>query len=277
MKFIVGGRGRLGQALARAHDTQAVRCLARADYADWGAAGGAERVRAFFAPWAGSGATVFVASGVLDPKLPAAEHQQVNVDLPAAIIAGAGALGLRVVTFGTVMEGLLAQQNPYVRSKAALGQHVAELAAAGAPVAHVRVHTLFGGDGAPSPFMFLGQVFTALQQRTPFNMTLGKQLREYHHIDDEARAVRLLDDAGVRGVFDLSHGEPLSLAEVARTVFSAFDAGHLLHLGALPEPVEENFATVLARHPLLPPVAYRPALPAIIDYLRACGARPLDQ
>lgn len=276
MIFIVGGRGRLGQALACAWDADAVRCLDREDYADWGREGGARRVHDFFAPWAGSGATVFVASGVLDPKLPAAEHQQVNLDLPSAIIEGATGHGLRVITFGTVMEGLLAQQNPYVRSKAALGRHVAALAATGTPVAHVRVHTLFGGAGAPSPFMFLGQILTALQQRTPFNMTLGRQLREYHHIEDEARAIRLLDEAGVRGVFELSHGEPLSLAELARAVFAAFDANHLLRLGALPEPAEENFATVLARHPLLPPTAYRPALPAIVDYLKACSARPLD-
>ncbi|MEW6372034.1 MAG: NAD-dependent epimerase/dehydratase family protein [Pseudomonadota bacterium] len=273
MKFIVGGRGRLGQALARTWDADEVRSLARADYADWADAGGAARVRDFFAPWAGSGSTVFVASGVLDPALPAAEHQRVNVDLPAAILAGAGAHGLRVVTFGTVMECLLSQQNPYVRSKAALGRHVADLAAAGAPVAHVRVHTLFGG-GAPSPFMFLGQMLAALQQRTPFAMTLGRQLREYHHIDDEARAIRLFDEAQVSGVVELSHGEPLSLAELARTVFSAFRADDLLRLGARPEPAEENFATVLARHPLLPEQAYRPALPAIVDYLKDCGVRP---
>jgi nucleoside-diphosphate-sugar epimerase len=160
-----------------------------------------------------------------------------------------------------------------VRSKAALGQQVAALAAQGAPLAHIRVHTLFGG-GAPSPFMFLGQMLAALEQRTPFNMTLGRQLREYHHIDDEARAIRLLDEAGVRGVLDLSHGAPLSLAELAGTVFSHFGASDLLHVGALPEPVEENFGTVFARHPLLPAAAYRPALPAILDYLKACGVRP---
>ncbi|MGX4643846.1 NAD-dependent epimerase/dehydratase family protein [Massilia sp. SYSU DXS3249] len=274
MKFIVGGRGRLGQALLRAYGAEEVRSLERSVYADWAAPGGVERVRDFFAPWAGSATTVFVASGVLDPKLPPAEHQQVNVDLPAAVIAGAGAHGLRVVTFGTVMECLLAQQNPYVRSKAALGQHVAGLAAGGAPVAHVRVHTLFGG-GAPSPFMFLGQMLAALQQGTPFNMTLGRQLREYHHIDDEARAIRLLDDAGVRGVFDLSHGEPVSLADLATTVFSSFHADKLLRMGSIPEPAEENFATVFGRHPLLPTEAYRPALPAIVDYLKACGVRPL--
>jgi nucleoside-diphosphate-sugar epimerase len=274
MKFIIGGRGRLGQAIARAYPAADALCLDRAVYEGWSEAGAEDFVARFFAPWAGSASTVFVASGLLDPKLAPAEHLKVNYDLPRNIIAGAAALDLKVVTFGTVMESLLAQHNPYVQSKAALGRHVAELAMAGRPVAHVRVHTLFGG-GPPSPFMFLGQILTALRQRTPFNMTLGKQLREYHHVDDEARAIRALDAAGVRGVFDLSHGDPVSLRELATTVFAAFGAADLLHLGALPEPLEENYSTVFARHPLLGPQAYRPAFPAIVDYLKACVEQPL--
>lgn len=274
MKFIVGGRGRLGQALARAWPAGEVRCLDRAVYEGWAQAGAEADVARFFAPWAGSASTVFIAAGLLDPQLAPAEHQSVNLDLPRNVIAGVASLGLKVVTFGTVMESLLAQQNPYIQSKAALGRHVAALAAAGRPVTHIRVHTLFGG-GAPSPFMFLGQILTALREHTPFDMTLGKQLREYHHVDDEACAIRALEAAGVSGVLDLSHGEPVSLRELASTVFAAFGAADLLRLGARPEPLEENYRTVFARHPLLAPQAYRPALPAIVDYLKACVAQPL--
>jgi nucleoside-diphosphate-sugar epimerase len=274
MKFVIGGRGRLGQAIAREYPAADALCLDRAVYEGWWEAGAQDKVARFFAPWAGSSSTVFVTSGLLDPKLAPAEHQKVNYELPRNVIAGAASLGLKVVTFGTVMESLLAQHNPYIQSKAALGRHVADLAMAGQPVTHVRVHTLFG-VGAPSPFMFLGQILTALGQRTPFNMTLGKQLREYHHVDDEARAIRALDAAEVRGVFDLSHGDPVSLRELATTVFAAFGAADLLHVGALPEPLEENYSTVFARHPLLGPQAYRPALPAIVDYLKACVVQPL--
>jgi nucleoside-diphosphate-sugar epimerase len=274
MKFILGGRGRLGQAIARQYPAADALCLERAVYQGWGQAGADADIARFFAPWAGSGATVFVTSGLLDPKLAPADHQQVNYQLPRNVIAGVAALGLTVVTFGTVMETLLARHNPYIDSKAALGRHVAELAAAGRAVAHVRVHTLFGG-GEPSPFMFLGQILGALRQRAPFNMTLGKQLREYHHVDDEARALALLDAAQVRGVLDLSSGETVSLRELATAVFAACGAPELLHVGALPEPAEENYSTVFARHPLLGPGAYRPALPAIVDYLQACLAQPL--
>jgi nucleoside-diphosphate-sugar epimerase len=274
MKFIIGSRGRLGRALARACPPVDTLCLDRAVYEAWGEAGGDDAAARFFAPWAGSASTVFVTSGLLDPKLAPAEHQKVNYALPCNIIAGAASHGLKVMTFGTVMETLLAQHNPYIESKAALGRHVAELAIAGQPVTHVRVHTLFGG-GAPSPFMFLGQILTALRQQSPFNMTLGKQLREYHHVDDEAGAILALDAAGVGGVLDLSNGDPVSLRDLATTVFAACGAADQLHVGALAEPLDENYSTVFARHPLLGPQAYRPALPAIVDYLKACIDQPM--
>lgn len=271
MIFIIGGRGRLGQAIARQYGAGAAVCVERAVYEAWAEPQSQVAIDAFFAPLAGTGATVIVTAGLLDPKLDPDALRKVNVDLPRNIVDGGIRHGVKVTTFGTVMEALLADHNPYVRSKVALGQYVAECAAAGAQVAHIRVHTLYGA-GAPSPFMFLGQMLTALEGRTPFNMTLGKQLREYHHVDDDARAVRVFDEAGARGVLDLSHGAPVSLGELARTVFDAFGAADLLHVGAIPEPREENYNTVFARHPLLVSEGFRDTLPAVVAYLEQCGA-----
>ena len=271
MIFVIGGRGRLGQAIARQYGAGAAVCVERAVYQDWAAPGAAASIDAFFAPLAGEGATVFVASGLLDPKLAPEELWNVNVALPRNIIDAGVRHGVRVTTFGTVMESLLAAHNPYVRSKAALGDYVAERAAAGAAVSHVRVHTLYGG-GAPSPFMFLGQMLAALEQGSPFKMTLGKQLREYHHVDDDACAIRALDAAGVNGVLDLSHGAPVSLADLARSVFDACGQAGQLQIGALPEPREENYGTIFGRSPLLGQVAFRDTLPAVVAYVEACRA-----
>jgi nucleoside-diphosphate-sugar epimerase len=272
MIFIVGARGRLGQALLRQYGPEQARCLERSVYERWSDPGAAAHVAAWFAPFKDSGATIYVTSGLLDPKLAPEEHARVNVDLPRNIIDGVAGLGLKVTTFGTVMEALLAQQNPYVRSKSALGSLVAARAATGAALCHVRVHTLFGG-GQPSPFMFLGLMLDALNSGKPFKMTSGKQLREYHHVDDEAAAIRALDEAGVRGVVDLSHGQPLSLRELAGTVFEAFGAGHALQLGALTEPSDENYSTVFTRHPALAGAVFRDTLPALVDYMKNCAAK----
>lgn len=276
MTFILGGRGRLGAALARAHQGRSdCQLLARAVYQEWSAPGAARAVADYFAPWAGSGATVYVANGLLDPRLDPAQLAAVNLDLPRNVIDGATAQGLRVVTFGTVMERLLSRQNPYIQSKAALGTHVAALAAGGANVAHAQVHTLFGA-GTPSPFMFLGLIAGALQNATPLRMTQGRQLREYHHVDDEAAAILQLDAAGRRGVFDLSSGAPVSLRDLAESSFAAFGASSLLELGVLPEPADENYATVFARDALLAPDAFRPTLPAVHDYLAECLGQPIS-
>jgi len=277
MIVIIGGRGRLGQAIARQYGAQEAVCVERSVYGDWARpydeapAALDESLDAFFAPLPRHGASVFVASGLLDPKLSPEKLWNVNFELSRNIVEAGVRHGVRVTTIGTVMESLLAAHNPYVRSKVALGELVATHAARGAAVSHVRVHTLYGG-GMPSPFMFLGQMLTALEQGTQFRMTLGKQLREYHHVDDDARAFRLLDDAGVTGVLDLSHGAPVSLADLARAVFDAAGASAQLQIGAIPEPLEENYNTVFARNPLLKQLAFRDTLPAVLAYLDACGA-----
>jgi len=271
MIFVIGGRGRLGKAIARQYGPGEAVCVERTVYQDWTEQHAQASIDAFFAPLAGKDATVFVTSGLLDPKLSPDDIWKVNVELPCNIVEAGCRHGVRVTTFGTVMEALLADHNPYVRSKVALGRYIADKAAAGAVVSHVRVHTLYGG-GAPSPFMFLGQLFAALEQGTPFKMTLGKQLREYHHVDDDARAIRHLDEAGTTGVLDLSHGAPVSLADLAQAVFGAFGAPGQLHIGALPEPREENYGTVFARSPLVAQLPFRDTLPAVVAYLEQCGA-----
>lgn len=271
MILVIGGRGRLGQAIARQYGPGEAVCVERAVYQDWAEPHAQASIDAFFAPLAGKDASVFVTSGLLDPKLSPDEIWKVNVELPRNIVEAGCRHGVRVTTFGTVMEALLADHNPYVRSKVALGRYVADKAAAGAAVAHVRVHTLFGG-GAPSPFMFLGQMLAALEQGTPFKMTLGKQLREYHHVDDDARAIRQLDEAATTGVLDLSHGAPVSLADLAYAVFGTFGVPGQLQIGALPEPREENYGTVFARSPLVAQLPFRDTLPAVVAYLEQCGA-----
>jgi nucleoside-diphosphate-sugar epimerase len=264
MMVILGGEGRLGRALAAAYP--AVLRLPRAAYADWWQAGSADEVTRFLTPYADQSPTVMVAAGLLDPRLGADELARVNVALPSNVIEGAARLGIKVITFGTVMETLLARQNAYVQSKTALGDHVAAEAARGKSALHIRLHTLYGG-GPPSPFMFLGQVLDALQHRTPFAMTQGRQLREYHHVDDDAAAIKLLAAADLHGVVDLSHGAPVSLRALATHLFNAFDAPQLLGVGQLPEPAEENFSTHFKPHPLLTPSLFRDSLHGAATYL----------
>ncbi|WP_432729531.1 NAD-dependent epimerase/dehydratase family protein [Variovorax sp. W6] len=267
MMYLVGGRGRLGQAVCASRPSGEFSVLDRTVYEDWWRPGAAGLVEQFFSV-APARSVVLVTAGLLDPALSATEHRQVNVDLPKRIIEGACRAGLRVVTCGTVMERLTRHPNPYIASKAELGLFAEERAAAGDAVLHLQIHTLYGG-GVPAPFMFLGQLFDALRHDRPFEMSPGRQLREYHHVEDEAVALHALVDAGAVGVMPLSHGAPVTLAELATHVFDAVGRPDLLRIGARPEPPDDNYATVLPRPGLLEQIVFRPALQGVAAYVQA--------
>lgn len=268
--YLIGARGRLGQALAREFAGQGIKLLDRATYQAWSQPANADDVSRYFEPRLGAGgATVFVASGLLDPALPAEALLEVNYHLPRNVIDGAARLGARVITFGTVMESLLRSQNPYIQSKSALGEYADATAAAGLRTTHLQIHTLYGA-GLPSPFMFLGQMLAAIHEDRPFKMTSGRQLREYHHLDDEAKAIRQIAESTALGVLNVSHGRPVSLRAVAESVFDAFGKRDLLQVGALAEPPEENYQQILAPNGLLDPEAFRDSLPAIAKYMQDC-------
>lgn len=275
MIYVIGGRGRLGRAICADQRFGDITALDRVVYADWWRPGSAHKIARYFDA-ATAGSTVLVTAGVLDPALPPEEHQRVNVDLPAQIVDGACKAGLHVMTFGTVMERLVEHPNAYIASKAALGRLVAERAAAGDPVAHLQVHTLYGG-GEPAPFMFLGQLCHALREGQPFEMSPGRQLREYHHVDDDVAAVHAVLLARQTGVMTLSHAAPCTLLNLASHIFAAVGRNELLRIGARPEPRDDNYATVLARPHVLDNILFRPALEGVTDYVKTQIIKPQQQ
>lgn len=267
--YLIGARGRLGQAIADEYGDSEIVSLDRSIYEDWSRPDAPDLVSRYFDKRSKEGATVFVASGLLDPKLSQEDLLRVNYHLPKNLIDGAAKLGIKVITFGTVMEGLLQSKNPYIQSKTALGEYVSAAAAAGRPAIHLQIHTLYG-LGQPSPFMFLGQMLSAIRANEPFKMTSGRQLREYHHLTDEAKAIRQIASSAQPGVLNLSHGKPLSLRIIAESVFQAFGKGDLLRVGALPEPPDENYEKVLKPTEIVRHVAFRDSLPAIVQYMQEC-------
>lgn len=272
MIFLIGGRGRLGQAIAAEYSAEGLVSLPRPVYENWWRGDAADAVSRYFEGKADEGSVVFVASGLLDPSLPPEELWRINLQLPRNVVEGVARLGVRTVTFGTVMEGLVKAKNPYIRSKAALGEYMAGVAAATGAALHLRVHTLYGGEG-PSPFMFLGQMLDAIRSNRPFMMTAGRQLREYHHLEDEAGAIRKIVDAGATGVVDVSHGQAVRLREIAESVFGACGKMQLARFGALSEPPEENYGRTFERPGVLDDVAFRDSLSGIVAYMQDCLAR----
>jgi len=263
MIFVVGARGRLGQMLVKQYPSEEVIAVERAVYENWSSDTSENSITEYFSPYADQGSIVYICSGLLDPRLEADALHRVNFVLPKNIIQSVASMGIRAMTFGTAMEATLTS-NPYVQSKLLLGQFVEQ---AGDMATHVRIHTLYG-TGTPSPFMFLGQVLTALQENSEFKMTMGRQLREYHHVSDDACAIKHLAENRISGIIELSHGKPVTLRALAEAVFQAFDKADLLRLGAIPEPKEENFGDIFTPPSSLVGLPFRDTIPSVVKYMK---------
>jgi nucleoside-diphosphate-sugar epimerase len=269
--LILGASGRLGAALANRVALGKVVALDRSAYRSWTRPGCADDILSYLDK-AGvpDNAQILIASGVTDPARSDDDHQSVNFQLPRNVIQAARQRGLKVVTFGTIME-LVANEdsrNPYLRSKIRLTHLLQEMHASGADILHLRIHTLYGG-GPPARFMFIGQIREAIDRGTEFEMSDGSQLREYHHVEDEAAAIARLIRCDASGFLDLSHGQPLRLRDLAIYIFTAFGCLDKLKIGARPMAEQENLHTVFRRPPLLQDISFRDARAAIVEYLRA--------
>jgi nucleoside-diphosphate-sugar epimerase len=270
--YLIGSHGRLAKGIAYEYvDNSQFQSLSRADYEGWAAFGAADKVSRYFDKPQNEGATLFVASGLLDPRLPKEDLYAINFLLPKNLIDGASKVGMKVITFGTVMENFIKSPNPYIQTKVALKDYIENIAVKEDKVqaTHLQMHTLYG-VGQPSSFMFLGQILHALKANEPFKMTSGRQLREYHHIEDEIKAIKKLASADIGGVYDISHGNPVSLSSIAESAFDAFGKKDLLHISALVDPAEDNYEKILKPTYSLEEINFRNPLPGIVKYLQEC-------
>jgi nucleoside-diphosphate-sugar epimerase len=189
---------------------------------------------------------VVFASGITDPAAPPEQLWRSNVAFPIAVIeATASREGVRYMTLGTTFEQFpaFAAANPYVESKRRLWSCLQEAGTLNrnGRVAHVRLHTVYGGR--PKLHMFLGQMIAALCSGTQFRMSSGRQLREYHHVQDVTGALlTIIDSEWSFGEepLTLSAGDPVRLADLARAVFTSLGRPDLLKIGAIEAAPSEN-------------------------------------
>ncbi|WP_441229142.1 NAD-dependent epimerase/dehydratase family protein [Tardiphaga sp. 215_C5_N2_1] len=268
MNLVVGARGRLGRSLISHLPVSKTVALDRSVYAGWTRSKAAGAVADFLKEYSGADDVIYIAAGLTDPKRSLEDHLQVNLDLARNIIEGASRQGIRVVTFGTIMEEIVGRDtpNPYFSSKQRLNDYVVA-ASRGENVLHVRLHTLYGG-GAPAPHMFLGQLFDAIRKKEIFRMSAGTQLREYHHVEDDVVAIEQLVSTGATGPVNLSHGAPVQLCALARHVCEQFDCLDRLAVGAIHAAGSENFDRIFERPADLGDIVFRDTLAAVVEDLK---------
>lgn len=221
---------------------------------------------------------VVFAAGLTNPAAPAEQLWRSNVALPIAVVdATARRTGVRYMTLGTTFEHFadFAEANPYVESKRRLwGSLLTGGLTSDGRVAHVRLHTVYGGP--PKPHMFLGQMIAALCSDLPFRMSSGRQLREYHHVQDITEALlAILDSEWSFGgePLVLSAGDPVRLADLARAVFQACGRPDLLEIGAIPAAPSENERIRFPRSDAAVLPLYRDPMIGVPEYVRTECAR----
>ena len=112
------------------------------------------------------------------------------------------------------------------------------------PVVILRVFTAYGA-GQP-PQMFLSQLIKHAIANEVFEMTDGRQKRDYIYVDDVAKAIfRAVERENVTGkIFNVGSGAAFALREIAAKVWRMCDADFAkLKIGARPKPPGESFDT----------------------------------
>jgi nucleoside-diphosphate-sugar epimerase len=180
--------------------------------------------------------------------------------------------GERSVIAGTCAEydwttqGLLSERDTPVRpstlygaSKAALQIVHERLASqAGSSFAWGRIFHLYGPFEPES--RLVPSVILSLLGARPAKCSHGRQIRDFMHVDDVARAFVELLLSSAQGIVNIATGEGTAIANVARQIADVIGRPDLLHLGALPESVGDP-PCLVADVGRLHTIGFKPAYP----------------
>lgn len=68
----------------------------------------------------------------------------------------------------------------------------------------------------------------------PARITPGEQVRDYLHVEDVASALRAVAFSSMRGAVNIASGEPVTIADLARTIGEVVGRPELIEVGAMP-------------------------------------------
>lgn len=263
----MGRSGRLRGALSGSYgEAQAVSGW-REIYLAWASDGGEGLAVSFCEGLRGSAVSILVAAQLLDPAAPRAELMRVNYGLPKNIIQAVSRAGVTVVTFGTIMEGEGFPRNPYIDSVIARPKFVQSKLST-AILLRFRLHTHYG-PGTTGPFMFLGQLLAAIRTSRVFRISSGRQMREFHHLENEAVAIRNVAASRAIGLTRVSHGCSVTPGKVAEHVPQEFGKSHLPPVGDLRDNLRENYKIVFRSEPEGNGSCHRDSVQGVTEYFES--------
>ena len=267
--MLVGRNGNLSLALQRAFPDQEIQIIGSDIANKWTLNGGEKHIEVDMENLGLSPQVIINTAGQLDPNKNISSLLGINFHLPKNLELYSRKHGIKLVTFGTVMENLedLSKSNPYLRSKRQYYEFLKNEALPNSESLHLQIHTWYGGT-KPHTHMFLGQILSALEKKVRFQMSSGIQLREYHNIYDDIGAVQYLLREEISGIIQINHGATLSLKEIAIFIFEAFNLSELLEIDSIEAPEHEIFEKKFEPLKLLESVHFRDTCPGIVNDLQ---------
>jgi nucleoside-diphosphate-sugar epimerase len=218
--------------------------------------------------------SLFYSHGPTDPKIDLAIHRKFHVSLPAdwyRYLSTHFQLE-NFVTFGSVQETQLdlLSHNPYLRSKSEWSDRLENI---GPGISHIQLHTVYGSPLRPRSF--IGQMANALLEGSEFRMSDGNQSREYQNAKDVAEVVSNFS-AQKHGSenterYVVSHGNLISLREIAIGVFTHFGALDRLRVGALTTATGDLVPPAIAKGIRILEIPIRPVVQEIIQLFIQAG------
>jgi nucleoside-diphosphate-sugar epimerase len=265
--LLVGRRGNLSLSIQKHFADEEILVIGSEIASDWCEEDGLVRIGRDTKRLGIDPTMIVNAAGLVNPRTNSMQLRNVNYILPRNLQLYSRDQNIKLVTFGTILENFIdvAYSNNYLSSKREFFEHLQKWPVEDANFLHLQIHTWYGVP-KPHPHMFLSQLLYSIMYKGDFAMTSGEQVREYHHIDDDMGALRFLLDSQTNGIVQLSHGESMSLKEMAALILENYSMKDLLQIGKLETPVNEKFNYTYKRNTLLSSISFRDSVSGITDY-----------
>lgn len=236
MNYIIGATGLIGSEIVKQFAIPENNIIPRYVYQDWWNPSLRKSIFDFIVKSIPPEGNLFIAAGLVDPSLKSLDLLRANFEMPKNVISVASELKIKTHTFGTIQEHFKTD-NPYLFSKRALSDYLQENSYRNF---HYRLHTLYGG-GHQKDFMFLTKLSQSIISKEAFPISSGRQLREFHHVEDDISILQRISEKDRGGFFDINHGFGMTIGSFAYEVLLNYGLEGLLITGIYADPLNENY------------------------------------
>jgi nucleoside-diphosphate-sugar epimerase len=261
---LLGENGVIGSALYRELKEKNVRIFSKSIVESWIATGKSDLNSAFsnLSP----GSVIINCVGLVDPLRSLDDHHLINYEFPKNLRIACDLFSLKLVTFGSILEDNeeKAHEDRYLNSKNKFSQFIL-----GAnPLTkhlHLQLHTIYGGV-RNHPNMFIEQIRRSILLQKEFCMSSGEQIREFHHVADEATAIIELISQDLSGIYQVNAGNQMQIKELANRIFLKFNMLELLKFDHLLNKVDV-FNVTYKKLAQIEHLDFREPIAGVIDYI----------